>query len=217
MRIQTREDGLSIDQIVLSPATFINTAPGALKNDNTILQKTSGSTSTPPPPPPPPPPTGSAEIVLRATDVTVASGAWRRESDGTGAGGERIRHPDAGAAKISAAAASPVHYFELTFTADSGKPYRIWIRGKAEANSWANDSVFVQFDKSVNSGGSPVWRIGTTSATEMNLEDCSGCGVSEWGWQDNGWGAGIVGPLVYFSYLNTPPGNLKNDTTIIPR
>ena len=28
MRIQTREDGLSIDQIVLSPVTYLNTAPG---------------------------------------------------------------------------------------------------------------------------------------------------------------------------------------------
>jgi len=35
-----REDGLSIDQIVLSPSTYLNAAPGALKNDNTILPKT---------------------------------------------------------------------------------------------------------------------------------------------------------------------------------
>jgi hypothetical protein len=37
VRVQTREDGLSIDQIVLSPATYLATAPGALKNDTTIL------------------------------------------------------------------------------------------------------------------------------------------------------------------------------------
>ncbi len=37
VRIQTREDGLSIDQIVLSPATYLAAAPGALKNDTTIL------------------------------------------------------------------------------------------------------------------------------------------------------------------------------------
>jgi hypothetical protein len=29
MRIQTREDGLSIDQIVLSPKNYIDKAPGA--------------------------------------------------------------------------------------------------------------------------------------------------------------------------------------------
>jgi hypothetical protein len=39
IRIQVREDGFSIDQIVLSPGTFLNVSPGALKNDNTILPR----------------------------------------------------------------------------------------------------------------------------------------------------------------------------------
>jgi hypothetical protein len=43
IRIQTREDGFSIDQIVLSPQSYLNSSPGALKNDNTILPK-SGAT-----------------------------------------------------------------------------------------------------------------------------------------------------------------------------
>jgi hypothetical protein len=37
LRVQTREDGLTIDQIVLSPDKWIQSAPGALKNDTTIL------------------------------------------------------------------------------------------------------------------------------------------------------------------------------------
>ena len=37
IRVQTREDGLAIDQIVLSPSRYLNASPGALKNDNTIL------------------------------------------------------------------------------------------------------------------------------------------------------------------------------------
>jgi hypothetical protein len=242
IRIQTREDGLSIDQVVLSYSSFVNTAPGARFNDQTILPKTSGSSTTTPPPPPPP--TGAGEIVLRASDASVLVGAWRKESDGTAAGGQRVRHPDAGAAKITTPIASPANYFELTFSAQAGTAYRIWIRGKADADYWANDSVFAQFDKSVNSSGAAVWRIGTTSAADVNLEDCSGCGLSGWGWQDNGWGVGIMGPLVYFSttgtqrirvqtredgfsidqivispsqYLNKAPGALKNDTTIVPR
>jgi hypothetical protein len=39
IRVQTREDGLSIDQIVLSPNQYLNSAPGALKNDTTILNQ----------------------------------------------------------------------------------------------------------------------------------------------------------------------------------
>ncbi|HUE88999.1 MAG TPA: choice-of-anchor Q domain-containing protein [Vicinamibacterales bacterium] len=37
IRFQTFEDGFSIDQIVLSPSTYLKNAPGALKNDTTIL------------------------------------------------------------------------------------------------------------------------------------------------------------------------------------
>ena len=40
-------------------------------------------------------------------------------------------------------------------------------------------------------------RIGTATATEYNLEACSGCGLSNWGWEDNGWGS--MGPHVYFA------------------
>ena len=38
IRIQTREDGFRIDQVVLSAEQYLNTAPGALKNDTTILR-----------------------------------------------------------------------------------------------------------------------------------------------------------------------------------
>lgn len=37
IRIQVREDGLSIDQIVLSPRTYLAAAPGVQANDKTIL------------------------------------------------------------------------------------------------------------------------------------------------------------------------------------
>ena len=39
LRIQPREDGLSIDQIVLSPAAYLSSSPGAPKNDATVLSK----------------------------------------------------------------------------------------------------------------------------------------------------------------------------------
>ena len=39
IRVQTREDGIAIDQIVLSPSRFLERSPGALKNDSTILPR----------------------------------------------------------------------------------------------------------------------------------------------------------------------------------
>jgi hypothetical protein len=184
------------------------------------------------------------DIVLYAAEASTRAGAWVVESDTTAAGGKRISHPNAGAAKITAAAASPVNYFELTFNAEAGRPYHLWIRGKADSNAYANDSLFVQFSGSTNATGSPVFRIGTTSATDFNLEACSGCGLSGWGWEDNGWGPGVAGVDIYFAttgpqrirlqtredglaidqivlsgnkYRTASPGQTKNDTVILPK
>ena len=49
IRVQTREDGLSIDQIVLSPVNYLSKSPGALRNDTKImaaLQPSITSTAT---------------------------------------------------------------------------------------------------------------------------------------------------------------------------
>ena len=39
LRIQAREDGFRIDQIVLSPLNYLILSPGLLKNDRTILPR----------------------------------------------------------------------------------------------------------------------------------------------------------------------------------
>ena len=154
------------------------------------------------------------------------------------------RHPDANGAKLSAPLAQPTHYFELAFTAQAGTPYRLWVRSRADKNYWGNDSAFVQFDGAVTASGAPAFRIGTTSATPVNLEECSGCGLSGWGWEDNGWGRGVLGPPIVFQtsgpqrlriqsredglsidqvvlsperYLTNAPGAIKNDSTILIR
>jgi len=185
---------------------------------------------------------GSPDIVLRPGGGATVFGAWAVVSDSTAAGGSAVVHPNAGAAKLTQALAQPVNYFELAFTPEAGVPYRLWLRGRAQSNYWGNDSVFVQFDTSVEAGAAK-YRIGTSSALEVNLEDCSGCGLSGWGWQDTGWGVGVLGPEVTFAsagsqririqtredgftidqivlspqrYLTTAPGALKNDTTIVP-
>jgi regulation of enolase protein 1 (concanavalin A-like superfamily) len=59
IRVQVREDGVEIDQIVISPSQFLNSAPGAISNDTTIVPKPGGG---PPPPPGPPPPWTSQDV-----------------------------------------------------------------------------------------------------------------------------------------------------------
>jgi hypothetical protein len=43
LRIQQREDGPAVDQIVLSSSTYLNSPPGPRQNDATILPGNPGS------------------------------------------------------------------------------------------------------------------------------------------------------------------------------
>ena len=184
------------------------------------------------------PTAGAGDIVLYASDATVIAGAWRRVSEPTAAGGMAMHQPDAGVPKLSAALANPTHYFELPFTPEANVPYHLWVRIRPQNDYWANESVFIQFSNSTQ------YPIGTTSGADVNLEDCSGCGVQGWGWQDNAWGIGVQAQTITFAtnaprimrvqtredgafvdqiilsparFLTQSPGTLKNDTNIYPR
>jgi endonuclease/exonuclease/phosphatase family metal-dependent hydrolase len=180
------------------------------------------------------------EVVLHTSTATT-SGNWSRVSDSSAAGSVRLANTDRNAAKVSVALASPVDFFELTFQASAGVPYRLWMRGNAASNSYSNDSVHVQFSDSVTSTGQASYRIGSSTSTVYTIEDCSGCGVSGWGWNDNYYGS-TAGALIYFAatgthtirvqvredgisldqivlspvqYRTTAPGLPKNDVTIL--
>jgi hypothetical protein len=189
----------------------------------------------------PEPPSDPREIVMYVAGERLAAGqAWLLTSDSTAAGAARLLNPDQGLAKSPSASASGSDYFEVQFTAEAGVPYHLWVRSRAANDHWTNDSVFVQFNDSVNASGTPIWRIGSDSATYVSTEDCSGCGEQGWGWNDNAYGA-FAAPI-YFAksgpqtirvlrredgisidqivlsagkYLNAPPGAAKNDTTIV--
>ena len=240
IRVQVREDGLSVDQIVLSRDLFLNSSPGLTKDDGTLLLEARGGTSGEPPPPPPP---GAQDVVLHMTSAVLA-GAWQLVDDATAASGKATVLPNAARAKVATAKAAPLDYFELTFTAVANTPYRLWMRGRADANNGGNDSIFMQFTDSVDAAGAAIAQIGTTSSYTINLEDCASCGNSGWGWEDNGWGtAETLGPEIRFAtdgvktirvqnredgffidqivlspsnYLHAAPGLNKDDSTILP-
>src|SRR3990170_2615251 len=186
--------------------------------------------------------TGTGEIALLATDAAVVQGNWTVVADATAAGGARLWNRDAGVPKLTVPLAAPANFVELTFHAEANRGYRLWIRGRADQNAWTNDSVYAQFSGAVTDTGVPVYQIGSTSATWLGIEDCSGCGLQGWGWQDNGYGTGVLGPLVYFAqtgpqtlriqqredgisidqvvlspaqYLSVAPGATTNDATVV--
>ena len=128
------------------------------------------------------------EIVLWASDAST-EGRWTMVGDQTAAGGLRAYDPNLGAPKATAPEAQPTGVVTFRFFADPTETYKLWIRLKADGNSWANDSVWVQFWGATDLAGTPIYQIGTTSGLAVNLEECSGCGESGWGWEDDGWGA----------------------------
>ena len=104
------------------------------------------------------PPTVIDEIVLHAVIGPQITGGWVWTNDTTAAAGARLQNPNRGVAKVATPVAAPMLAFDLVFNADSGKAYRLWLRGIAEGNSYANDAVYVQFDNSVDASGAPIWR-----------------------------------------------------------
>jgi hypothetical protein len=231
LRVQQREDGAIVDQIVLSPDTYFNSPPGSRHDDGTIL-----AAGGPPPPP------SSSTVVIWTANVpsTLVRGAWQFVSDASAAGGRALRNPDAGAAKVVPARSTPASYFDATFTAQAGTAYHVWVRGRADGDSWANDSIHIQFDGAVNASGAPIARIGTTASLEAVLQEAGGAAPHGWAWTDNGWGA--LGAHVYFAssgvhtirvqqredgitidqivlspdtYLTSPPGARLDDATVL--
>jgi len=235
LRIQQREDGASVDQIVISPDTYSTVSPGSTRDDRTILAATQSLSAAAI--------LSAGTIVLRAADVSASRifGDWHRVTDATADGGADLHNPDYGAAKISPALANPGTYFETTFSAASGQPYHVWLRLKADNDSPYNDSVHLQFNDSLTSTGSDMARIGTTASAEFILQNGPyGAAPHGWGWTDNGWGA--LGADVYFAatgthtlriqqredgvtvdqivispdaYLTVPPGSRQDDTTLL--
>ncbi|MCU1385943.1 MAG: hypothetical protein JWL71_4640 [Acidobacteria bacterium] len=260
LRIQQREDGVFIDQIVFSPDTYRVNAPGPHNFDNKILPEGtappagsggSGTCTDPnatnnggPAPCTYPTPTGpdTTTVVVYPAKGTVTGGNWQVKADATAAGGSAVWNPNANQTKISPALVSPGGYVEAKFEATKGTPYHVWVRMKAEADSFANDSAHIQFSDSVTSANASTQRIGTTSSAEFVLQNGSaGPPVHGWGWTDNGWGA--PGDPVYFAatgthtlriqqredgamvdqivlspstYFTNPPGGRTNDTKILP-
>jgi len=183
------------------------------------------------------------DVVLYASDVTTLNGNWSKASTSGAAGGLSMSSVDNGWSTTDVAQASPANYFEAPFTASAGTAYHVWLRLQGTNNSKWNESVWVQFGDATDTNGSAIYRIGTTSALLVNLERCSGCGVSGWGWQSGAYWMSQVTTLKFpttgshtirvqiredgvkvdqivlspATYLSSAPGGLLNDTTIVPK
>jgi hypothetical protein len=187
----------------------------------------------------------AAEVVIYASDVTPANiHGWSQVADATAAAGIKLTNPDGGAAVVDPASPSPTKYFDASFQAAGGTRYRVWLRLRAIGNSKFNDSVFVQFSDSTDSGGNAIYRTGTAGALLVNLAtDGTGSSLQGWGWQRNAYWLSDTGDVWFQNsgshtirvqvredgvevdqivispviYATNPPGPVSNDNTIVAK
>ena len=94
-----------------------------------------------------------------------------------------------------------MNYFETTFEAQSGVPYHLWVRLKAQNNYFANDSVYVQFSDAQDASKAAIYRINTTTAATVVLQEVDNGPISGWGWADQGWNGNGIN--IYFAASGT--------------
>jgi hypothetical protein len=187
----------------------------------------------------------SGNVVIYAADIPTSAlhGMWSQAADPTSPNGIKLATPDNGWSMTGAPSAAPAHYVDVTFNANAGMPYTIWLRLQALANSKWNDSVWVQLSDALASGA-PVYPIGTATGLLVNLAtDGTGSSIQGWGWQNTAyWLAqpttvtfatsgthtlriqvredGVAFDQIVLSpstYLQGAPGAVNNDSTIVPK
>jgi phosphatidylserine/phosphatidylglycerophosphate/cardiolipin synthase-like enzyme/regulation of enolase protein 1 (concanavalin A-like superfamily) len=174
IRIQQRNDGAIIDQIVLSPETYIRTPPGAGRNDSTILASTISGAAPPPPAPPPAP--WSAEDV-----GTVGVNGFVRYDPATGTYSVRAGGGDIWGTQDG------MYFVHQPLSGDGSIVAR--VRGVENTNAWARSGVMVReslapnarnafmfmtagrtmaFQRRIGTGGSTIGTLGATNSATPN-------------------------------------------------
>jgi hypothetical protein len=131
----------------------------------------------------------------------------------------------------------------VTFNANAGVPYTLWLRLQAQPVSGSNDSVWVQFSDALVSG-MPGYQINSTSGLFVNLAtDAGGSSLNGWGWTHGAYSLSQSATVTFAAsgvhtmrvqvaedgvqidqmvlspstYLNAAPGPPTADSTIVAK
>jgi hypothetical protein len=184
-------------------------------------------------------------VVIYAGDIATSAlhGNWARASDPSSPNGSKLTSNDIGSSNPDAPLASPADYVDVSFTADAGVPYTVWLRLQATANSKYNDSLWVQFSDAL-ANGSSVYPLNSANGLLVNLAtDSAATSLNGWGWANGAYWLsqpttvtiaasgshtlriqlredGVQLDQIVLSpttYLNSAPGPATNDSTIVPK
>jgi hypothetical protein len=194
------------------------------------------TTSTPP---------AVTNVVLYASDIPAGAlhGSWTTSADPDSPNLIKLVTTDKNFSTFDNPLAAPEHFIDVSFNANAGTPFTIWLRLKALNNNKYNDSLWIQFsDAMVN--GSAVYRLNSTSGLLVNLATDSAAGsLNGWGWKNNAYWLsqpttvtfatsgthtlriqvredGVQLDQIVLSpstYLNAAPGTPTSDATIVAK
>jgi len=190
-------------------------------------------------------PTPAAEIVIYASDIPAGQlhGSWRAISDATSPNGLKLGTPDAAWSTLNSPLAAPTDYIDVTFDAEAGRPYTLWLRMRAINDNKYNDAVWAQFSDALVDNA-PAYPMNSTSGLLVNLAtDVTAASLVGWGWQNGAYwlpqpatiAFAAGGPhtlriqvredgvqldqivLSPATYLTARPGSQTNDSTIVAK
>jgi predicted MPP superfamily phosphohydrolase len=163
LRVQSRQDGVFIDAILLNPYQELDDLLKAKRFEAMErLLRSEGVQRVHP---------DLVVIPADAVDKERMHGKWRSRQDSMALFGVRLDDLPARRKWQYQPLVEPRDYFEVDFAARSGVGYRLWMRMKAFRGSPKNDSVYAQFSDAVDESGRQRYRIGRPAHAKSRLKD----------------------------------------------
>ncbi len=163
IRVQSRQDGVSLDTILLNPYEDID---GMLedrnfKQINHLLTTKEVLTKYP------------DLVVIPASNVDMNRiyGKWKKKYDTSTLFNFRLDDLPPQTKWYFQPLINPRNYFEANFLVRKGIKYHVWIRMKAFNGSPKNDSIYLQFSVSVDKYGRERYHIGKPAHSKDRMSD----------------------------------------------
>ena len=163
MRVQSRQDGVSLDTILLNPYGEIDymLAERDFEKINHLITTNKIMTHYP-------------DLIIipgSGVDDDNVYGKWKKKLDSSALFNFRLDDLPPRMKWQYQPLINPKDYFEVNFIAKKGIKYRVWIRLKANNGSPQNDSVYLQFSHSIDKNGKEKYRIGKPAYSKDRMND----------------------------------------------
>lgn len=163
IRIQSRQDGVFIDTILLNPYKEIDVLffDKNFKKIHCILTSKEMLGKYP------------DLVIISAADIDQKRihGKWEKGYDSSAMFNSHLNDLPPRGNWYFQPAINPKDYFEADFVAPKGVRYHIWCRMRAYNGSPKNDSVYIQFNDSVDKYGMERYRIGKPAYSKGRMKE----------------------------------------------